>query len=183
MSNTQSKVQKLYKFGLFVCKFELWCSLIAFVCSVLLLLVQVLMGEGKPIGEVKIVYDIFDHVNKMSVGVIYAATTLGAITSFVNMIKSKLLVNYFKKELEIGTPFDMVLVNQLRKTGKQIIILSLLLIIGCSATYNAFVKYFENIPEMDFTNIQFVSTGIVCLIFSLICRLATEQVTIDANQI
>lgn len=175
MSDTKSKVQKLYKIGLIVCKFELWCSLIVLICCGLLLIAQLLMGESKPIGEVKIVYDMFSNVSKMNVGVIYTATTIGIIISFVTMIKAKLLIDYFKKELEIGTPFDMVLVNQLRKTGKQLLILSLLLIIVCNVIYEVFAMSFENIPEMDFNNMQFISTGCICLIFSLLCRLAVEK--------
>lgn len=180
MEKTLNKIQKLAKVGLIVNKISLWCSIMGCVCCAILLIAQIIVGNTNLIGDSYLIDEYVKNNLKLSIGSVYAGLSVGIIMSGFGIVTSKAAVNFYKKELDLGTPFEIEVADGLKKLGLTYIKFSIISVLVAGITYSIFDYYLSNVGELDIGNGYSIGIGIFYLIISLLCRLGTQ--TKQANQ-
>ena len=112
-------------------------------------------------------------------------SVIGLIVCGVGIFLAKYTELFFKKELELGTPFDKGLVKDMRKMALIHIIVSIVASIITSIVYFIFK---ESVPDFNGTydfNGGSIGFGISMLIISLFCDYGAEKANdvIEAEEV
>ena len=172
MENTLNKIQKLAKAGLIISKIILYCCCVGLFCCVLVLISRknVVLLENIAFGNATNIKEA------ISIGDYYCSTTTGIIMCIMEIILSVLSIKFFKKELEIGTPFNLEITKQMKKLGIRFIYVPLIAIITSSIAHECFSHYYEGVKEIDFSNSTSIDLGLAFLVISLICKYGAQLI-------
>lgn len=174
MSKTLKTIQKIAKLGLVLNKINLWFSYIGIICAFLLLIAQIVVGNTNIISDQQIILDIYNKTH-LNIGEVYSGCVVAILLSISNMIVSKIAIDYYKNELELGTPLNLELANKLINLGKYTIIVPLISIILSGITHSIFSYFYAGMKELEIGNYVSIGLGIAYIIIGLLCRLATEN--------
>lgn len=175
MEKTLNKIQKFAKAGSVISKIILWCSIVCGICSILLLIAQLFVGNSRIVADSTIIFEVLKDEEGINLGTIYCGCVVSIILCISEIIVSKKAVDYFNEELKFGSPFNLDLADKLKKLGVLIIVVPLVGTILANVAYAIFAHYFVITTELDISN--FLSLGLgVCFIFiSLLCRYVVQK--------
>ena len=165
-------IQVLAKIARVICIIVFVCSIVGAVgCMVGLIVLplckDIVVSDGKTLAELLIEKD-------MPLYKVYCALAVGLTSCGVSIFLAKYNELFYKREIEIGTPFNKEVVRDMRKTAIVNIITSLVLVIACSIA----VAVVSNINKADmsfkFEYFSSIGYGITLLILSLFCDYGAE---------
>lgn len=178
---TLSTIQTLSKIAKIISKIILICSIVGLCLCVVGLCGLVLGTEAIKLGGVTVEGLIRDNAN-LSQGTLYAGVIEGAICCVGAIIVSKAAVNYFKKELDDGTPFTLDGAKQVTRLG----VLSICVPVGEQVVYAiakaVLARAFEDsaLPGLEIGSS--VAIGVSLIIFGLIFKYGAEAVNDPAPE-
>lgn len=172
--NTLEIIQKLSKLGKVLTKIMYIACIVCFVlCGVSI--ISILSGiEIFKMGGVSI-HGIIE--TKMNTDVLMGYIVVGMIQCIGKAIVAKYAFNYFKGELEDGTPFNIERSKELKRLG----IITICVPIVTQIIAEIVLKVFNITSRVPLDNQGSVSLGIMFIILSLICRLGAEGINKDTE--
>ena len=172
--NTLEIIQKLSKLGKVLSKIMYIVCIVCFVlCGVSI--ISILSGiEIFKMGGVSI-HGIIE--TKMNTDVLMGYILFGMIQCIGKAIVAKNAFNYFKGELEDGTPFNIERSKELKRLG----IITICVPIVTQIIAEIVLKVFNITSRVPLDNQGSVSLGIMFIILSLICRLGAEGINKDTE--
>lgn len=175
MNKTLNSIQKFSKFGSIISKISLWCNTIGLVTCLILLIFQLIVGSGKIVGDSLIVLEMYKDKFNLQIGEIYAGLTSAIIICCADVVLAKKAVKYFDSELQLGTPFDITLADELKDLGKNIIIIKLSAVILANIAYAIFKHFYPITRDLNIDNDLSIGLGISFILISLLCRYQVEE--------
>ena len=116
---------------------------------------------------------VMETLEKIDLPYIITAMVIGAVFCAASAVVAKFAQNYFKHELEDGTPFTMRGAKELMRLGIIYIAVNLGASIVCGAAYAIASKSIESLNEFDFEGMS-IGLGITFIIVSVILRYGAE---------
>lgn len=172
--NTLEIIQKLSKLGKILSKIMYIACIVGFIlCGVSM--ISILLGiETFKLGGVSI-HGIIE--TKMNTDVLMGYIVVGMIICIGKAIVAKYAFNYFKGELEDGTPFNIERSKELKRLGIITICIPIMSQIICEIVLKVF-NISSNIP-LD--NNGSVSLGIMFIVMSIILLYGAEGIQKDTE--
>ncbi len=123
----------------------------------------------------KTLTDIFWE-NDIAMGQVYAGLVGGLISCGMGIFLSKYNEIFFKEEIKIGTPFDMVIVKKMRKVSIVNIACSLAtaIVVAIAMAIVLAVNGIKN-SKFDINVFSTVGFGLTLLILSLFCEYGARK--------
>lgn len=183
---TLKTVQKLYKLGKVLSIIFFIFSIIAFCCCIVRMLgvsfkVDTLVINGVTYGEsLNENYGALDNGNQAECAMILIQMVLLAGEA----VLSKFAHCYFKRELKIGTPFDVASARELMRLGILAVSIPAACSIISSIIIGIFTLAYGSSLDLNFQmNFTPYGVGIMFMVMSRICRLgALERETAKSLQ-
>ena len=116
---------------------------------------------------------VIETIEKIDLPYIITAMVIGAVFCAASAVVAKFAQNYFKHELEDGTPFTMRGAKELMRLGIIYIAVNLGASIVCGAAYAIASKSIESLNEFDFEGMS-IGLGITFIVVSVILRYGAE---------
>ncbi len=170
---TLRTIQTLSKVGKILCKIIFIFSLIGGIGCILGIVGMAGIPQGFKIGGVTI-QNMIETSAEISIGSYYAAMGAGIVLCSGEAVICKIAEQYFKKELEAGTPFTLDGAKRMLRLG----IYTICIPIGTTALsamiYEIMKHVFNDVADKDFSNSVSVGLGIMFIITGLLCRCGAE---------
>ncbi|MBQ1441394.1 MAG: hypothetical protein IIZ08_05690 [Clostridia bacterium] len=170
---TISKIGKILSTIAFIC-----CMIGAISCAVGIGLVAVYGDKAISLSQNAVVTtgdkSANEYISQMSLPMLITIMAVAAAFCVAGAVVSKFAQNYFKHELEDGTPFTMRGANELMRLGIIHVAVNLGTSIICGAVVTILSNSIEGLDKLDFENSS-IGLGIVFIIVSLICKLGAEM--------
>ena len=112
-------------------------------------------------------------IEKLTNPMMITVIAIGAAFCFAGAVVARFAQNYFKHELEDGTPFTMRGAKELMRLGIIYIAVNLGVSIIAGTVFAIFSKSIETTDKLEFQGMS-IGLGIVFIIVSLICRYGAE---------
>ena len=166
-------IQILAKIARVICIIVFVCSIIGAVGCIsgliaLPLTQDAIVIDGKTLAEYLLEKDI--PIEKA-----YAAMATGLASCGVSIFLSKYNELFFKREIELGSPFNDEIVKRMRKVAIVNIVVSLVLSVACAIS----ISIVENVTKINmsfrFDYFSSIGYGISLLIISLFCDYGAEK--------
>lgn len=174
MKDKLKVIQTLAKFGKTI-SFVIFilCIVGASAClagaSALLLTSSLEMSDGITLAQ------FIESKSTITVNGIYAACAIGGIICIGEAIAAKYIENYFKLELNDGTPFVASSAQYLRKVGTIKIVVSVACTIVSMIVYKIMANAFGGAQNINIDNSLSIGLGIVLVIASIILEYGAEE--------
>lgn len=173
-TKTLNSIQKLSKVGRVLSKIVFILSLIisfCFIVGIVLLMTSDSMG---------IIYgdstatDIFLDILKGTEDTLIAYFACSMVIFLGEAVLAKFAEDYFKHELEAGTPFTFAGANEMKRLGLLCILIPIGAIIISAIVYAILKCVLGDVGDFDVNNEISVALGIMFMVTSLICRHGAE---------
>lgn len=165
---TLAKLGKTASFVIFIL-----CIVGASAClagaSALLLTSSLEMSDGITLAQ------FIESKSTITVNGIYAACAIGGVMCIGEAIAAKYVENYFKLELNDGTPFVVSSAQYLRKVGTIKIVATVACTIISMIIYQIMANAFGGAQDISIDNSLSIVLGIVFVIASIILEYGAEQ--------
>lgn len=112
--------------------------------------------------------------NKYSLSSCYTAMFMGLVFCLFEANLSRSARNYFRNELEVGTPFTYEGAMELRRLGIKVIVLPIIAVIVADVIYKVMNYYFTDIMDMHVDQFVSVGMGLMFIILSCVCKYGAE---------
>lgn len=155
------------------------CKILFIVCIVgasfsLLGLISLPLSFNFEISEGKTLIEYFNEQNLSAASAI-TSCAVALFTCGVGIFLSKYNELFYKRELDIGTPFKMEVVNDMRRVALVNIIVNIS-VYGAAAIAIAIVqRFYPDVKGMDNSFVGSVSYGLTLLLISLFCEYSAEK--------
>ena len=178
---TLNTIQTLSKISKIISKIIIICSIVGLCCCIVGIISLAFSMESFKLGGVTFESILQDKAN-LSEGMLYAEMAQGIVYCIGTIILAKFAENYFKRELNEGTPFTFNGAKELMRLG----ILSICIPIGeqiiSSIVYTVLTKVLTNVAPTKFQVVDSVSVGIALIVISLLCRYGAELKSIKTTK-
>lgn len=170
MKKTLRTIQTFSKIGKILSKIAFICCIVGGIgCIVGLCSLAIGSGDVVKLGGVTI-HGLIEKSADMKMGTIYVAVANGAIGCVGGGILAKLFGNYFKHELEAGTPFVMEGAKELRRLGIFWICVPIIGRTIMEIVYAILTRTMEVSSKVDLMgDISGVGIGITLIVVSFLC--------------
>ena len=120
-------------------------------------------------------------------GTNYITALVASIVAFIScgagIFLAKYTESFFKKELELGTPFNKELVKDMRKMAVVHIVLSIVVLIIISILIAIFESIYPEIIDIEYRFSGTIGFGLAMLVISLFCDYGAETKQEDNNEV
>lgn len=165
---TISKIGKIFSTIVFI------FSIIGFVgCIVGMIGLAVIPDGGFKIGGVTI-RGLVETNAGISMGTAYTSMAIAVIFCAGEAVLAKFAGNYFKHELEAGTPFTFEGAKEMLRLGILAICIPAATSTVAAITYAIMSSAIPDVDKIDFSNAFSIGLGIMFIITSLICKHGAE---------
>lgn len=167
-------IQKLSKIGKILSKIVFISSIIGFIFCLITLLSVSSFASSTTVIEGKTLVQMFEETSIYNYHTSIDIMTTTLIFIVAEAITAKFAENYFRRELEDGTPFTLAGAKEMLKLG--IICLSLTFgayFIGAIAD-EIFSSVWADIQSFDFNSLSMTPVGIGFIVMSVICKYGAE---------
>ena len=167
-------IQKLSKLGKILSKIVfIFCIIGACGCTVSLLSLSGLKSSNLVI-EGKNIMTFIEETSQTSFHTLISVCVSGIIFSVCEAITAKFAENYFKRELEDGTPFTEGGAKQMLNLGIICVSLSIGAIILSSITETIFASIWNDIQPLEYSGFSALSIGVMFIVMSFVCKYGSE---------
>ncbi|MCR5731943.1 MAG: hypothetical protein K6G51_03270 [Sphaerochaetaceae bacterium] len=129
---------------------------------------------------------LLSFINKMALSMVGKEDVVAKSTAiatvcvfFANCVSSAIIcrsfISYYKRELELGTPFTKESADDLSKLGRMFIFIPLITDIVCSIGLEAGQYFYPEIEKFPIDDYHYIYVGLMLLFISLLCRSVVEQ--------
>lgn len=173
---TNEIIQTFAKIGQIFSKIIYICCIIGSIgCLIAIVSLSIFSSDTIQIGGITL-HSIIEHNADASVGSIITASIIGFVLCLSELFLAKMANNYFIHELEIGTPFDFSLSNELKRLGINTICISIGASVVVGILYSIMSSIYMDVEELDL-DFSSVSLGLMFIVTSFICKLGAEKTT------
>ena len=171
-------IQTLSKIGRVLSIIARVCCIIGGVCCAVTAGLLAVYGE-KAISITKDNMDKIDDeqarqiIQQLTTPMMVTVIAIGAVFCFAGAVVARFAQNYFKHEIEDGTPFTVRGAKELMRLGIIYIAVNLGASIVAGTVFAIVSKSLEDADKYEF-NGQSIGLGIAFIIFSLLCRYGAE---------
>ena len=171
-------IQTLSKIGRVLSIIARVCCIIGGVCCAVTAGLLAVYGE-KAISITKDNMDKIDDeqarqiIQQLTTPMMVTVIAIGAVFCFAGAVVARFAQNYFKHEIEDGTPFTMRGAKELMRLGIIYIAVNLGVSIVAGTVYAIFSKTIETADKTEFHGLS-IGLGITFIIVSVICRYGAE---------
>lgn len=170
---TLRTLQTLSKIGKIISKIIfIFCLIGGIGCIVGIICLAVIL-DGFKLGGITI-HGIIEKNAEISIGTCYSAMAVGIILCAGEAVLCKLAENYFKNELEAGTPFTLSGARELMRLGICTICIPIGTAIAAGITYSIMSAFFTDIADFNLNNTSQIGIGVMFIVTSLLCRHGAE---------
>ena len=170
---TLKTIQTLAKIGKILSKIVFICALIGgILCAVGLCTAW--FPQVVKAGNVTIHGIVYEPAS-ISLGQIYAGLTAATVFCIAETILAKTAENYFKFQLEKGTPFDFEVSKKLFSLGIKTIWMPLAATVIAAIAYAIFDHFMKGVSSYEFEGFSQVWLGFGFIIFSHLCKAGAEM--------
>ena len=170
---TVKTIQSLAKAGKILSKIIFIFSLIGgILCAVGL--ATAWLPQVMKLGDVT-VHGVVDEEASISLGQIYATLTAGLILCITEAILAKTAENFFKFQLEKGTPFDFEVSKKLLSLGIKTIWMPLAATVVATIACVIFGHFMKGVSTKDLEGFSQVTLGLAFITVSLLCKAGAEM--------
>lgn len=175
MSRTLEKIQKVFKAGKILSTIVMVCCIIGIIGCVLGGAVLYLVGDTViDLGNMTL-HGLIEMTGGITMGEIYTALMAGLIECIGEVVLSCLAIRFFKRELEIGTPFDFEVADRMKKLGIQTIVIPLAASMLASIAAQTMMMNFNVSTDLHVEASVSIGLGVSFLVGSLLCRYGAEN--------
>lgn len=175
MNNPLATIQKISKIGKILSKIVFIFCIIGCV-GCLVGIVGVAVGAQVVFSAGGNLQAIILAESGMAMGDVYGAMVVGALMSAGEIVVSWFGMQYFKRELEAGTPFTYEGSRELQRLGILSIVVPLVTALIAGIAYGILVAVLGGgAKDIDMELGGSVSTGVMLLVMALLCRLGAHQ--------
>ncbi len=183
---TLKTIQTLAKIGKILSKIVFICSIVGLCLCGVGFLGLVIGGRDIELGSVTLHLLQTTGVN-LTLGDVWVAIFVQAFECIGEMIVSKIALDYFKNELEQGTPFHMDGAKELQRLGIYTIWVPIAAAVVGEIALSIVVLLGDHTTQIVHTSIDCdgnISLGIMFLVASLLCRYGAQlqQEKADAQE-
>lgn len=172
-TNSLQLIQVLAKIGNILSKIVYICSIIGTIgCAVGLAAFGTIQGTLK-IGSITL-HGLVEESVGMNMGNVYASMAVGLILCFGEIFLSRIAVNYFKHELDDGTPFTLRGAKELLHLGISCIWIPIVTTIVAAIVHSILGWIFEDVSALNLDNYTSVGLGIAFIVGSVLCKYGAE---------
>lgn len=173
-TKTLKAIQVLSKIGSIICKIVFICCLIGAICCAAGIVTFAFIPGDLKVGDVTF-HALIEEEADISIGTVYAAMAVGTILCAAEAVLSKIAGNYFKNELEAGTPFTFEGAKELTRLGIITICVSIGTAILAGITYAVISLCFNAKPDVNISSgFSSVGLGVTFIITALFFRHGAE---------
>ena len=174
-TKTLDTIQKLFNAGRVISKIVFIFSVVGFILSAVTLITTPILPGTFKLGSVDI-HGLLNSTDLANKAEVYAKMAESVLFCACEAVLAKLAEIYFKKELEVGTPFDFGIAKKLLNLGICVTAVSfgatVLTAIG-EAVINKFIIKSGNFSA-DFSMSASIGIGVALIIMSFMCKYGAE---------
>lgn len=167
-------IQTLAKIAQVISKIVFICCIVGASGCVLGIISLASGLESLKIGGVTL-KSIIQNEAGYSVGTLYTHMAASIFLCAGEGVVAKFADVYFKRELERGTPFDIVGSKELFRLGVIAVFVPLGALILAKITQGIMSHALADVEALNLDGWSSVGTGVALIIISLLCRLGAEQ--------
>lgn len=173
-TKTLGTIQKLSNVGKILSKIVFIFSIIGFVgCIAGIISLSVFPDGGFKIGGMTI-HGLAETNADISMGTAYTAMAIAIVFCAGEAVLAKFAGNYFKHELDAGTPFTFDGAKEMLRLGILTICIPAATSTIAAITYAIMSHAFTGVDKLDFSNAFSIGLGVMFIIMSLICKHGAE---------
>ena len=173
-NKTLNTIQVFAKIGRVLCKIMFILSIVgAASCAIGIASLAVGTTEVLKIGGVTI-HGLIEKSAEMSMGTMYTSMTVGWVFCMGEIFVAKIAENYFKHEIEAGTPFTLNGAKEMLMLGLVSVCISVGSKIIAEIAYFIMSRSLSDVAEMNLGDYSSVSLGITFILVSFLCKYAAE---------
>jgi len=181
MSKTLKTIQTLSKIAKIISKIVFICCIVGASCCLAGIITLAVIPEGMQVGGVTFRAYVEQEAS-VSIGTVYASMAVAMIMCLGEIFLAKFAENYFKHELEAGTPFTFDGAKELLHLGIKTIWIPIVTVVVASITHGILSLVFENVDKFEGSNFVSITLGITFIIGSLLCKHGAEVSVKEENQ-
>ena len=174
-TKTLDTIQKLFTAGKVLSKIIFIFSVVGFILSAVTLITTPIVPGSLKLGGVDI-NSLLNATDLASKAEIYGKLAEGIVFCACEAVLAKLAELYFKKELEVGTPFDFTIAKKLLTLGICVTAVSfgatVLVAIGEAIINKFFIE--AGTYSADLSMSGSIGIGVALIIMSFLCKYGAE---------
>ena len=174
-TKTLDTIQKLFNAGRVISKIIFVFSVVGFILSVVTLVTTPIIPGAFKLGGVNI-YGLLGNATASSKAEVLAKLIESMIFCASEAVLAKLAELYFKKELEVGTPFDFAIAKKLLNLGICVTAVSfgatVFVAIGEAVINKFFIE--AGTYSADLSLSGSIGIGVALIIMSFLCKYGAE---------
>jgi len=175
MSKTLKTVQTISKVCHILSSIAYVFSIIGMIGCGLGLVAEVIIGTDSIVINGVSIHSLIELNSNESMSTALLKMTIGLVSCIMLAINARLASKYFKCELEVGTPFDLGLAEQLKKLGIYTFVISILNSVFSGVIYEIFKHYYNDLGNLQINDFSSITLAIVFIVISFICKLGCEN--------
>ena len=139
-------------------------------------IVSVLIAGFEPIriGSVTL-HSIGDAETDLSTESMMVSMVIASLKCAMGIVLSRMYTAFYRKQLDLGTPFDFALANDMKALGIKTIVIPAVVYLICAIIIEAASMYAIDIESFSLDNAGSITQGIFFIILSLIVRASLEE--------
>lgn len=170
MKSSLSTIQRLHRIGKVLSRIFYILSIVTAAAAVILSLVVFLSAEVNQ----KVSAVLSEHT-EYSITSIYGFSAVAVILSLGEAVKAGRAEDYFKTELEAGTPFKMENAKKMLHLGILVIVVPIVTYTLSRVVYSVMALSFSDMAPLKLNASGSVTLGVMFIITSLLLRYGAEK--------
>jgi len=166
-------IQILSKIAWVICKIIFILCIVGASCCLLSLIILPIMKDVVIYENTTFTVLLMEKGTDLPTAITAVAIGLGVCG--VSIFLAKYTELFFKKELDLGTPFNKVIVRDMRKLALVHVIASLVMIIAIAITVAIVRHFYPDLPKFNDHYGGSIGFAITMLIISLFCDYGAEK--------
>lgn len=172
-SKTLNTIQILMKVGKIISQIAFIFGIIGLVSCAVGIISLAFLPESFVIDGVKFVIRSSENENT-SIGTMYSAMTVSLIMFIGETIIARFDYLFFKRELEVGTPFNFEVAKKMKYISIKMIVIPIICSIISTIAYEIFKATMSDVGTVHIGDEISFGVGIMLLIFSFVCKYGAE---------
>lgn len=175
-------IQTLCKIGRVLCKIIYICCIVGFIGGAVGIVAMLIGEQAVKIGGVTL-HSVLQAEAGIGIGTIWTAIAVSMILCIGEFFVSRMAYQYFRNELETGTPFTAEGARELLHFGISLIWIPIASVVLAQIVQGVISQYFVNVETIDFDGFDSVTPGIMFIFMSLLCKYGAELEENSKNDI